>query len=82
MATAPNWDLIGLDYPVAADHRTACGLTWIRANFDAAKRWREPPGCSEFDTDPPGAPCRGYRRTMATSTPPAIAVSGNPRPRQ
>jgi hypothetical protein len=24
---------------------------------------------------------RGYRRTMATSTPPAIAVSGNPRPR-
>jgi hypothetical protein len=69
MATAENRDLIGLHHPVAADRWTATGQQWIKANFDAAKSCREPPGASEFDPDPPGAPNRGYRGTTEFDTP-------------
>ncbi len=60
MASAPNRDLIGVNPQPGANRNTADGLSWLRANFDAAKRWHEPDGASEFDPDPPGAPNRGY----------------------
>jgi hypothetical protein len=69
MAKPANRELIGLDYPLAADPKTCDGLTWVRANFDAAKRWHEPPGASEFDPDPPGAPNRTYSGTTEFDTP-------------
>ncbi|MET0994142.1 MAG: hypothetical protein ABWY20_08705 [Mycobacterium sp.] len=36
---------------------------------EAAIRWREPPGASEFDPDPPGAPCRAYHGKTAFDEP-------------
>jgi hypothetical protein len=36
MATAENRDLIGLNPQAGADRFTTDGLTWLRANFDAA----------------------------------------------
>lgn len=60
MPTAENRDLVGLQVQPGADRFTSDGLSWLRANFDAAKRWHEPDGASEFDPDPPGAPNRGY----------------------
>ena len=79
MATAENRDLIGLGYPVTADPMTCDGNTWIQANFDAAKRWQEPAGASEFDPDPPEAPKRGYCGTAEFDSP-TMAASRNPRP--
>lgn len=81
MARPENRDLIGLGYPVTADPMTCDGAQWIAANFDAAKRWREPKGASEFDPDPPGAPNRGYRGTTDFDSP-RVAASRNPQPRR
>ncbi len=69
MAIAENRDVIGLYPQPAADRWNSDGLSWLRANADAAKRWREPAGCSELDPDPPGAPCRGYRGTTDFDAP-------------
>jgi len=79
MAKPANRDLIGLGYPVTADPMTCDGNTWIQANFDAAKRWREPKGASEFDPDPPGAPNRNYCGTTEFDSP-TINVSRIPHP--
>ena len=79
MARRENRDLIGLGYPVTADPMTCDGQQWIAANFDAAKRWREPAGASEFDPDPPGAPNRNYRGTTEFDSP-TIGASRNPHP--
>jgi hypothetical protein len=81
MATAENRELIGLGYPVTADPMTCDGGQWIAANFNAAKRWRESKGTSEFDPDPPGAPNRGYRGTTEFGTP-TFRASRNPQPRR
>jgi hypothetical protein len=69
MARAENRDLIGLNPQPGANRFTADGLSWLRANFDAAKRWREPAGASEFDPDPPNAPNRGYCGTTEFGSP-------------
>jgi len=79
MASPANRDLIGLPYPVTIDPMTCDGQQWIAANFDAAKRWREPKGASEFDPDPPGAPNRNYCGTTEFDSP-TINASRNPRP--
>jgi hypothetical protein len=80
MATPPNRDLIGLDSPVTVDPMTCDGNSWIQAIFDAAKRWTQPAGASEFDPDPPGAPNRGYCGTTEFDWPPPIGTSRNPHP--
>ncbi len=79
MAKPENRDLIGLGYPVTADPMTTPGDQWIAANFDAAKRWQEPAGASEFDPDPPEAPNRSYCGTTEFGSP-RMAASRNPRP--
>jgi hypothetical protein len=60
MAIPENRDLMGLNPQPAVDRFTTDGLTWVRAHFDAAKRWREPAGASEFDPDPPNSRNRSY----------------------
>lgn len=81
MAKPANRDLIGLASPVTADPMTCDGQQWIQANFDAAKRWQEPAGASEFDPDPPEAPNRGYCGTTEFDSP-EIDTSRNPQPRR
>jgi hypothetical protein len=81
MATAENRDLIDLPYPVTADPNLCDGQQWIAANHQAAQRWKEPAGASEFDPDPPGVPSRSYRGTTEFDTP-TIGTSRNPQPRR
>ena len=85
MAGAENRDLIGLDPQPAVDPMTASGSTWVEAMFDAAKRWKEPAGSSEFDPDPPDSPNRSYCGTTEFDTPSYgsanVSVVRKPRPR-
>ena len=81
MAKPENRDLIGLTYPVTADPMTCSRRTMDSANFDAAKRWQEPAGASEFDPDPPEAPNRGYCGTTEFDSP-TMGASRNPQPRR
>jgi hypothetical protein len=69
MASPENRDLIGLYPQPNADRFTSDGLAWLRANFDAAKRWKEPAGASEFDPDPPNSPNRSYCGTTEFDEP-------------
>lgn len=81
MATAENRELIGLNPQPAADRFTSDGRQWIAANFDAAKRWREPAGCSEFDPDPPNSPNRSYCGTTDFDEP-TFGIRRTPHPQR
>jgi hypothetical protein len=75
-------ELIGLVQQPEADRFITDGITWVKTHFEAAQRWQEPPGASEFDPDPPDSPYRGYRRTMTSADEPRMGTGRNPHLRQ